>query len=85
MLGGRVNGHENDEAQNKLCPQNRLGNSLGNLKTVTRLAGTPQAVTDTFTYTADWNQVKTYTDPLNHVTTFGYDERGQLTSIMNHL
>lgn len=38
-----------------------------------------------FTYTADWNQVKTYTDPLTHVTTFGYDERGQLTSITNHL
>lgn len=54
-------------------------------KPLTRLAGTPQAVTEQFTYTADWNQVKTYTDPLSHSTTFGYNERGALTSITNHL
>jgi RHS repeat-associated protein len=61
--------------------------SKGNVLTVTRLATTPQAVTTTFTYEPTYNQIATVTDPLGvgHTTTFGYDAKGNLTTITNAL
>jgi YD repeat-containing protein len=58
---------------------------MGNVLSVTRLADTPDAVTTTYTYEPTFNQVATITDPLNHVTTFGHDTKGTLTSVTNHL
>lgn len=58
---------------------------MGNPLTVTRLAGTGNAVTTTFTYEPTWNQVATVTDPLNHITTFAYDTAGNLTSVTDPL
>jgi YD repeat-containing protein len=60
-------------------------NAKGNTLTVTKLATTPQAVTTTFTYEPTFNQVATVTDPLSHTTTFGYDAKGNLTTITNAL
>src|SRR5438093_2081813 len=56
-----------------------------NLLTVTRLSGTSDAITTTFTYEPTFNQVATVTDPLNHTTTFGHDAFGNVTSITNPL
>jgi RHS repeat-associated protein len=52
----------------------------GNVLSITKLAGTPQAVTTSFTYTF-FNQVATVTDPLNQTTTFNYNALGELTHI----
>jgi len=57
--------------------------NTGNLLTVTRLYGTPDAVTTTYTYDPTFNQVKTVTDPLNHTATYDYDAFGNVTSIKN--
>jgi len=60
--------------------------NTGSLLTVTRLYGTPDAVTTTFTYEPTFNHVATITEPLpNHTTTYGYDAVGNLTSITNPL
>ena len=56
-----------------------------NQTSVTRLAGTGNAVTTTFTYDPTFSQVTSVTDPLNHTTTFGYDTHGALTSITDPL
>jgi len=58
---------------------------MGNVLTVTRLSGTADAVTTTFTYEPTFNQVATITDPLTHTTTLGYDSFGNRTSITNPL
>ena len=60
-------------------------NPKGNLTSVTRLAGTGEAVTTNFTYEPTFNQVATVTDPLIHATQFGYDSKGSLTSITDPL
>ena len=52
---------------------------------VTRLSGTPDAVTTTTTYESAFNQVKTVTDPLNHTTTFTYDSNGNLVAVNDPL
>src|SRR5438874_1391411 len=57
----------------------------GNVQTVTRLAGTVQAVTTSYTYEPMFNQLASVTDPLFHQTTFGYDASGKLMSITNAL
>ncbi len=57
----------------------------GNVQTITRLADTPDAVTASYTYEPTYNQAATVTDPLNHTTTFGRDNRGNLASITNAL
>jgi len=45
---------------------------LGNVTKVTRLAGTANAVSYRFTYTSDFSQLATMTDPLGHTTTLSY-------------
>jgi RHS repeat-associated protein len=59
--------------------------SVGNLTSVTRLAGTGSAVTTTWTYEPAFQQVATITDPLNHTTSFAYDALGRLTTITDPL
>ena len=45
-------------------------NSAGKVTQVTQLAGTADAVTTQYTYTADYQQLQTVTDPLGHTTTY---------------
>jgi RHS repeat-associated protein len=54
--------------------------AAGYLNTVTR-PGPSGNVTWTYAYEPTWNQIQTITDPLTHVTTFGYDALGNLTTI----
>jgi len=59
----------------------------GNCTRVTRLDGTPDAVTATFTYEPQFNHLASVTDPLNHTTSFIYDQNGNLittTDTLNH-
>jgi RHS repeat-associated protein len=58
---------------------------LGNVASVTYLYGTPNAVTTAYTYEPKFQQVATMTDPLGHVTTYGYDAAGYLTSVTDAL
>ena len=58
---------------------------MGNVTSVTRLSGTPDTVTASYTYEPAFNQVKTVTDPLGHITTFNYDIEGNLIGISNPL
>ena len=61
---------------------------FGNRLTVTKLSGTVDQVTTTYTYASDGSHVQTVTDPLNHTTTYGYDSRGNVTSVtdaLNHV
>jgi RHS repeat-associated protein len=53
----------------------------GNVLTETRMAGTAEAVTVTYTYTADFGQVATVKDPLLRTTSFTYDTRGNLKEV----
>ena len=58
--------------------------ALGNVTSVTRLSGTSNATTTQFTYTSDYNQLASVTDPLGHTTTFSYTN-GCLTQITDAL
>lgn len=53
---------------------------FGNRSSVTRLQGTPNAVTTSFTYTADGAHLQSVTEPLGRTATFSYDARGNLLS-----
>jgi RHS repeat-associated protein len=55
--------------------------SFGQVQSLTRLAGTPQAVTTQYTYEPAVRQLETITDPLTHVTQFHYDAKGCLDTI----
>ena len=55
--------------------------TLGNVTSVTRLAGTANAVTTGMTYEPAFGQVASITDPLNHTTRFAYDSAGNLTTV----
>jgi RHS repeat-associated protein len=59
--------------------------SLGNRTTVTRLAGTGNAVTETSAYEPTFSQVTSVTDPLGHATTFTYDGAWNLTTATDAL
>ena len=56
-----------------------------NVTSVTRLAGTPNAVTTTFSYDPTYSQLTSVLDPLNHTWTLGRDGQGNLTSITDPL
>ncbi|WP_231636347.1 RHS repeat-associated core domain-containing protein [Burkholderia sp. MSHR3999] len=58
--------------------------ALGNVTSVTRLSGTSNAVTTQFTYTSDYNQLASVTDPLGHVTSLSYTN-GCLTQVTDPL
>jgi RHS repeat-associated protein len=55
--------------------------SSGSVLTETRLAGTADAVTTTFTYEPLFHQLATVTDPLMHTWTQGHSAAGTLTSV----
>jgi YD repeat-containing protein len=59
----------------------------GNRTRVTQLDGTPDAVTTSFSYEPNFNQLASVTDPLNHTSAFAYDTDGNLstaTDALNH-
>lgn len=58
--------------------------ALGNVTSVTRLSGTTNAVTTHFTYTSDYNQLASVTDPLGHTISLSYIN-GCLTQITDAL
>ncbi|WP_369148850.1 RHS repeat-associated core domain-containing protein [Burkholderia pseudomallei] len=58
--------------------------ALGNVTRITRLSGTSSAVTTNFTYTSDYNQLASVTDPLGHTTNFSYTN-GCLTQVTDAL
>jgi RHS repeat-associated protein len=49
---------------------------MGNVTSVTRLAGTSEEVTTSYTYESTYNRVASATDPLGHTTSFAYDTKG---------
>jgi RHS repeat-associated protein len=55
--------------------------SAGNTTSITRLAGTPGAVTTNFTYDPTFNKVTSITDPLGHTTSFKYDNAGNPANV----
>jgi YD repeat-containing protein len=55
-----------------------------NVTSLTRLYGTSDAKTTTFTGPT-YSLVASVTDPLNHTTTYGYDWEGRLTSVTDAL
>jgi len=57
----------------------------GNVTSITKLAGTVDAITSSATYEPTFNQLATVTDPLNHATTFTYDSAGNVTTIADPL
>ncbi|MGC2695109.1 MAG: RHS repeat-associated core domain-containing protein, partial [Candidatus Angelobacter sp.] len=59
--------------------------SLGNVIAITRLSGTPNAVTTSFTYDPTFNTVTNLTDPLGRTTTLKYDRSGNLLSVADAL
>lgn len=58
---------------------------VGNIVSVTRLAGTPNAVTTSYSYDPTFSQASTITDGLGHVTSFKYDTAGNVSSITDPL
>ena len=56
-----------------------------NLTALTLLAGSPSAVTATWTYEPVFHQILTATDFLNHTTTFTYDAQSLLTTVTDPL
>src|SRR5437588_7515517 len=55
------------------------------MTSVTRMAGTPDAVTNSFTYEPTFNQVATFIDSLNHTTTLSHDALGNLIAVTDPL
>jgi RHS repeat-associated protein len=58
---------------------------LGNVLTITQLAGTPNAFSSSATYEAKFSQMTSFTDPLNHTSTFTYDSKGNQLSVTDPL
>lgn len=58
--------------------------AFGNVAQVTRLAGTSSSVSTQFTYTLDYSQLASVTDPLGHTTTLSYTS-GCLTKVTDPL
>ncbi len=54
---------------------------VGNVTSSTFPYGTAQAHTTSYTYEPLFQQVKTVTDPLGHITTFNYDVAGFLIGV----
>ena len=59
--------------------------TAGNRLTITRLAGTPAALTTAMTYEPVFNQIGRITDPLGHSTTLQYDAAGNVIRMSDGL
>lgn len=59
--------------------------ALGNVTRLTQLAGTANAVSYQFSYTPNFSQLASVTDPLGHTTSFGYSVNGCLNQITDAL
>jgi RHS repeat-associated protein len=59
--------------------------SAGNPIRVTRLDGTPNAVTTTMSWGGAFGQLSNVTDPLGHASAFTYDTQGNLASVTDPL
>lgn len=59
---------------------------LGNVTGITKLSGTSNAVTARFTYTSDYNQLASVTDPLGHTISMSYTNGclTQMTDALGH-
>jgi RHS repeat-associated protein len=57
----------------------------GDVTSVTRLYGTPNAVTDSFGYDPNFHQLNSYQDALNNTWTFNPDGNGNLLSVVDPL
>ena len=57
--------------------------TAGSLRTITRSAGTANAVTTTLDYDAGFNQVESVADPLGHATRLIYRPNGTLQSLID--
>lgn len=57
----------------------------GNLTSIKRLAHTATPIETTATYEPDFNQLATFTDPLDHTTTYDYTVNGTLERVTDHL
>jgi RHS repeat-associated protein len=62
-----------------------VNDSMGNVTSVTRLAGTAEAVTTTYSYEPNFNQLTSVTDPLDHSVSFAYDSAGNITGMIDQL
>lgn len=60
--------------------------ALGNVTSITRLAGTSSAVTTQMTWTANYSQLASVTDPLGHTTSLAYTNGclSQITDPLGH-
>src|SRR5947209_2904956 len=54
---------------------------MGNITSVTRLAGTSNAVTTSFTYETQFHQLASVTDPLGNITHYVSDGLNQPTQV----
>jgi RHS repeat-associated protein len=59
--------------------------SAGNMVNSTLMAGTPSAITTSFSYDPVFNKLTSVTYPLNHTTTLIYDPAGNLQSVTDPL
>lgn len=59
--------------------------TMGNITKRTILAGSVDAITQNYTYTANFNQVLSYTDPRGVTTNYTYDNLGNLKTITDGL
>ena len=57
--------------------------ALGNVTSITRLAGTAAATVTSLTYEPTFSQLTSLTDPMGHTTTLGRDSLASLTSVTN--
>ncbi len=59
--------------------------TFGNVLTTRSLAGTANQLTETYTYTPDFNQLATYTDARSQISRYFYDPQGRLTEVRDPL
>lgn len=80
---------QSNQVLNVTDPLNRVTtftyDPFGDTTSVTRLTGTAQEITNSFTYDPIFNQVTSITGPLNSSTRFSYDPSGNLASITDPL
>jgi RHS repeat-associated protein len=90
---GRKTIYERDPGTNQVLrvtdPLNRVTtftyDAVGNPTSITRLAGTPGAVTVFTTYDPVFNKPTSFTDALGHTTSLTYDAAGNLFTLANPL